>query len=107
MKMFSLASVMLLLALSCGAVAANSTAGQISHPTRTQSEGGPIATCRPGNPNCNPNDNVRVMASEGGPIATCRPGNPNCNPNDNVRVMRLSRSARIAAGWNRRTVNLV
>ena len=81
MKKFSLASVMLLLALSCGAVAANSTAGQISHPTRTQ--------------------------SEGGPIATCRPGNPNCNPNDNVRVMRLSRSARIAAGWNRRTVNLV
>ena len=51
------------------------------------SEGGPIVACRPGNPNCDPNTNLREMASEGGPIVACRPGNPNCDPNTNLREM--------------------
>jgi len=83
MKKFSLISVLMLLALSAIASAANSTEIRVRRQPRTQSDGGPIATCRPG-ANCNPNDNVRQVASDGGPIATCRPG-ANCNPNDNVR----------------------
>ena len=83
MKKFSLLSVLMLLALSGVASAANTSADRVRRQPRTQSEGGPIVTCRPGTP-CNPNDNLRQVASEGGPIVTCRPGTP-CNPNDNVR----------------------
>jgi hypothetical protein len=45
------------------------------------SDGGPIPTCRPGTP-CKPDDDLREIASDGGPIPTCRPGNPNCKPDD-------------------------
>src|SRR5215472_7293662 len=81
MKKYSYVAVILLFALVVGA-SAHTHSKSLPKPT-TSSDGGPIATCRPGTP-CDPNTQVREMASDGGPIATCRPGTP-CDPSTKLR----------------------
>ena len=66
MKKFSYVAISILFVL---AIAATALFYGAIHPVTTHSlvasEGGPIVACRPGNPYCNPNQNLREMASEG------------------------------------------
>jgi len=84
MKKYWYVAVLSLIALTVPASAVSFPANRVTiHNPTTSSDGGPIATCRPGQ-NCKPDDLLRQRASDGGPIVTCRPGQ-NCKPDDLLR----------------------
>ena len=86
MKRYLFGAFLILVALTLVAGTAYTQFGHAQTEHRLHaSDGGPIATCRPG-ANCGPDDELRQMASDGGPIATCRPG-ANCGPDDQLRQM--------------------
>ena len=85
MKKYSIVSVLTLLVLTTAVYAANSTAQKNLPSVSVQSDGGPIAWCRPNVP-CDPKTEVKQVASDGGPIAWCRPNMP-CDPRTEVKQM--------------------
>ena len=78
MKNYSLLAILMLCVVTTAACAANTPTDRHLPRPHTASDGGPIATCRPGT-KCDPVVGVREVASDGGPIATCRPGTK-CDP---------------------------
>jgi len=83
MKKISFVYAVILIVLTLTAPAAITYVSQAVVTQSVASEGGPIATCRPGT-NCDPSTKLQQLASEGGPIATCRPGT-NCDPSTKLR----------------------
>src|SRR5271157_334440 len=74
MKSYLFGAFLILVALTLVAGTAYTQFGHAQTEHRLHaSDGGPIATCRPG-ANCGPDDELRQMASDGGPIATCGRG---------------------------------
>jgi hypothetical protein len=78
MNKYSVVSVMMLLAVTTAVFAANPPVQTNLPSVSAQSDGGPIAWCRPNVP-CDPKTEVKQVASDGGPIAWCRPNVP-CDP---------------------------